>query len=362
MVNSVASIPVQGLALHADRPAYGDPERQLVLPRFVAGMENLLAVAAVRSLLESRRVRFSPLVLYGRTGVGKSHLAHGLARHWRNDGGQATSLVTTTRQFTQQLHVAIQADSVTRFRARYRCTALLVLEGIDGLTANSVVVQQELIHTLNALDDAGSMVVMTSRVPIRAITGLHPLIASRLTAGLALQLSPPTEPARLEILRCLTIRLGISISDRDLRVLANTVSGTVPELLRPLLQLSQRVPSHGPTAAADILRSRFADPATPKTLDMPRITTATARHFSLKPMQIRGPSRQRSVVLARGIAVYLTRRLTSHSYHAIGQFLGGRDHTTVLYNYRKIERLQQTDAATRTTIARLRCLLTSNDH
>ena len=166
-------------------------------------------MAAVGRILAANSFPYNPLVLYGRAGVGKSHLALGLARHWRQAGRAGSVVVATTEQFAQRLRAAIQADTLADFRAAYRSSAILVLEAIDRLAEQPVLVQHELIHTLDALQRAGRLLVITARVAIRTISGLDPLLTSRLVAGLALLVSPPTCAARLEILRQIANLLGL---------------------------------------------------------------------------------------------------------------------------------------------------------
>ncbi len=155
-------------------------------------------------------------------------------------------MVATTEQFAQRLRTAIQADTLADFRAAYRSSAILVLEAIDRLAEQPVLVQHELIHTLDALQRAGRLLVITARVAIRTISGLDPLLTSRLVAGLALLVSPPTRAARLEILRQIANLLGLVRRERDLQGLADAVVGTVPELLSALLSLPPPVGSPAP--------------------------------------------------------------------------------------------------------------------
>ncbi|OHB81768.1 MAG: hypothetical protein A2W31_07465 [Planctomycetes bacterium RBG_16_64_10] len=358
MVIGVASIPVAGSTLQIDSGPLAGTHRRVRLDHFVAGPENCLAATAIRRILDDRPSPYSPLVLYGRPGVGKSHLARGLARQWRHDGRAGPVVVATSRQFAQQFQAAVQSDTLAQFRTAYRSSSLLVLEEIDSLTEQPNLVQQELIHTLDALHQTAGQVVMTSRVPIRAISRLHPLLASRLVAGLVVMLSPPSVLARREILRHSATALGLPIAERTLQWLADSVPGTVPELVAALVELrpdraagtDAPRPGKPPTARGD-------HPAPFSRPDLARITVTAARCFALKPAQLRGISRQRTTAHARAVAIYLARRFTNQSYASIGRFLGGRDHTTILYNFRKIERLVQTDPETRATVARLARLL-----
>jgi chromosomal replication initiator protein len=363
VVPGVTSIPIPGTAVGDTTGRPRLPAGRLRFEHFIAGPENALAVTAARELLGGRPGHCTPLVLCGRTGVGKSHLARGLARQWDRRQNCGPSVVVTADQFAEQLNAAIRSDSLASFRSRHRRTSLLVFEHLDTLPAKPSSVQHELIHTLDALHATGRFAIVTSRMPVHTIAGLERLLRNRLLGGLVLTISPPSATARFEILRLSALTLSLPISSDQLHRLAEKTTGTVPDLIAALLEVLHGAPGADQTSRSPGSRKTSRAAQRPRSGDrIQRIITATARHFSLRPAQLRGQSRQRSIVMARGTALYLARDLTGQSYATIGHFFGGRDHTTVLYHCRKIERLLQTDATTRLTIEHLRHQLTSREN
>lgn len=360
MVPGVASIPIPGIAFGDISGHLQLPTDRLTFQHFIAGPENALAVAAAREILDGRPHCYTPLVLCGRSGVGKSHLARGLARKWDARRSAGRSLVVTADQFASQLGAAIRSDSLAHFRNRHRTASLLVFEHLESLPTKSSAIQHELIHTLDALHATGRIVIVTSRPPVHAIRRLEPLLMNRLLGGLVLRLSPPSTTARVEILRLSVSTLRLSVSDHSLRLLAEKTAGTVPDLVVALFEALQSQPSAAQHSDSNRRPKKIARTTQrpPRGDEIQRIIATTARQFSLRPAQLRGASRQRSIALARGTAIYLARDLTGQSYETIGRLFGGRDHTTVLYHCRKIERLLQTDSTTRFAIDQLRLQLT----
>jgi chromosomal replication initiation ATPase DnaA len=225
--------------------------------------------------------------------------------------GQGAALRTTPHAFARDLRGAISTNSVPLWRLRIGCPGLLVLDDLDRMSTKEYV-QRELIYLLDARRNAGQRVAATSRVPVHALPNLHPMLSSRLQSGLCLSLEAPAESAGWD-----------SPSDAT-----------------------------RPQAGDSVRRSR---------IDLAEIVSATARFFSLKQGELKGPARTRTVVLARSFAMYLARQWTQKSFLQIGRFLGGRDHTTVLYNCRKIERLVRSDPQMRGIIRRLNEILSNQD-
>ena len=319
---------------------------------FVAGSENSLLDVAVGSLLVGRPSQFNPVVLVGPPGVGKTHVARGLARQWKRRGRPGTVVVTSGAEFARELAGAIESCSVAQMRVRYRTAALLVVDDIAAL-AKKTAAQQELLFTLDELDRCGGTTVVTSRVGLHEIPRLAPALSSRLSAGLVVTLSPPRPETRQALLVQLARARGIALSDSAARVLAKGLTADVPELLKALVEMSRGKSGIDTTLARQYLQQRSRR----KPPDVTVVVASTAKHFSLKTSELKSASRNRSVVMARGIAMYLAREMTGQSLKKIGYRLGRRDHTTVLYNCRKVEKLIRTDPATRQAIDKLKQLL-----
>ena len=350
MVNGVVTIPLSG-RLHGDNRSHGDSKRPAAL-EFFAGPENSLVEPAVLGVLGRRLNPFNPLVLYGPSGTGKSHLAQGIAATWRTSFPHSRVVYTTAIDFAREMGEAFEAQSVEDFREKYRGAALAVFEDVGEL-ASKPAAQEELICTLDAIIQRDGQVLATAPAAPQEIDGFVPALQSRLAAGLCLPLAPPGPDTRRAILESWKSLREIELADSILKLLAEGLEGTVPELLGAMLQLEVPAEEEGRAIDARQVReflSRRDSAVRPK---LREIAAATARHFSLRLSDLRGTSRRRPVVAARDVAIYLCRQLTRESLSRIGEYFGGRDHTTVLHSCRKMDEQIQADPVIQQAIDQL---------
>jgi chromosomal replication initiator protein len=352
MANGVVDIPLPGRPLESAAEQGG----AVAACHFLAGPENRLVEVAVRSVIEGPTCGFNPLVFYGPSGTGKSHLAHGLAAAWKARDRRQRVVCTTAVDFARELADAIETQGVDEFRTKHRGAAFLVVEDLGMLAtrkSGKLNAQEELIHTLDALVAEDRWVVVTASVPPAALPGILPALQSRLTAGLMVPLAPPGIEARLAILEQLAAIRDIPLPEAVARVLAEGLVATAPELAGSLLQLA--APAEFKTDGFDV---EAAERYVAKRGDKHRpslheIALATARHFSLRLSDLRSPVRRRALVVARGVAVYLARQLTDENLQQIGGYFCGRDHSTVMHSCRKTEELIGSDPAVREAVDRL---------
>ena len=335
MVNGVVDIPLSGRPLGRRSSAPPGWNESATLGTFVAGPENRLVDVAVRSVLDEPGDGYSPIVFFGPSGTGKSHLAFGLATAWKARFRRRPVVYTTATDFARELADAIQTKTAHDFSLDYRRASLLVVEDVDHL-AGKRAAQRELRSILDALTD-GARVVVTATVAPGQLQGISLGLRSRLAAGLAVPLARPGHDARLAILGRLADVQGLELGGAAAELLAKRLNVAVPELLSVLTQLQFSLPTRGSvidleTAQRFLARQNRASPPS-----VHQIALATARHFSLKLADLRSTSRRRAVVTARAVAMYLTRSLTGESLDRIGLYFGGRDHTTVSYGCRKTE-------------------------
>jgi len=344
VVDGVCSIPLAGEIFISKGGKNHDPQGgiPISLRTFYAGPENALVAEAVRRLLAGESpYTYSPLLIVGPEGVGKSHLARGLARRFEAQSGLLPVAYAEGQEFAKDYAQAVAADSVAGFRQRLRAVRLLILDEIRPLT-EKLPAQWELLFILDALADQGGVAVVTSRKPLHTIEGLLPRLVNRLTGGLRVSLSPPAASTRYAVLREIAIQRGIALSATAAEALAEHLDGTVPAAVDALLEMSEADPVIDAATATRYLKRRSLR----RTPAVNTIVKMTAKKFSVRIAQLRSESRNRTVVAARRIAMYLARSLTGQSLEKIGKALGGRDHTTVLYNCRKVETLLRTDPET----------------
>jgi chromosomal replication initiator protein len=355
VVNGVSSI-----LFSAGNPALAAAARYAALDRFVAGPENRLVCIAADSVLQGT-FDFNPLIISGPSGSGKTHLAQGLARAFlqscSGSHDRASDLaVCTGSEFAQQFARAIHEESVPVFRERYRTSKFMVLEDLQSLSGKPAA-QQELLHTLDVLLDAGARVIATCREPLPRANWLMAGLRSRLMPGLEVPLAWPELAARTVLIEELAAARGTQISKSAIRALAEAVRGSVPELLGALTSLeSARLNVAAAITHVDV-QAYLLRRKPQRSMSLHNLSMLTARHFGLKVSELKSQSRERSVVLARDVAMYLARQATNKTLIEIGSFFGGRDHSTVLHGCRQVERLVQSDAQTRLAVESLQAEL-----
>ncbi len=315
------------------------------LPVFVAGPENGELVNLLATDDRDAMVRQSPIVLYGASGVGKSAVAQTIAARWVRQFSLKSFAITSGIDFVRQFALAIDSDDMEHFRLKHRQCELLLVDGIHELSGRELA-EGELVHTLDTLKQANSIVLVTSPKIPGNIRDMKPALTSRLMGGLCIEVAFPGQDARVELIRQFAEQLSIDLDASEQMRLAKEL----PELtsayhLRGLLLQwihQQRVdPERQRESTLDRLIEHQQLSVVP---DLNQIGKAVAKLMSVRLSDLRGQTRKANVVRARGLGILLARQLTSHSLQQIGEYFGGRDHTTVMHALRKTESDVATDA------------------
>jgi chromosomal replication initiator protein len=320
---------------------------------FVAGSENRLVASVIHRLmrLEPNGRPSHLLALFGPSGAGKTHLTQGLVRYLNDTRGAETATYLPASDFYRQYLVAVKQNAVSDFRRAVRAHELLAIDDLQQLPANDRV-SQELRYTLDAYEESGGTVVVASRRAPIMLANIAADVRSRLAAALMVQLAPPGPATRVRIIRRASESLGHPISEEAATRLARSSSGNANDLFGAVFEYGTVMSGRGnaPSPGAEpLLISRPRHQATIR-----EILAVVARYYQLPQAQIKSSSRRRSVVAARAMAVYLARELAGATYDQIGRALGGRDHTTIMHNYRKIDRDRTREPAVEEAIDELR--------
>lgn len=319
---------------------------------FVVGPSNRLAHAAALAAAQNPAQAYNPLFLYGGVGLGKTHLLHAVGHVAR--ARRLSVLYVTSEQFTNDLIEAIKTHATDSFRDKYRTIDVLLIDDIQFI-AGKESTQEEFFHTFNALHGRDRQLVISSDRPPKAMVTLEERLRSRFEWGLTADIQPPDLETRIAILRFKAESLGREVPIDIIDLIARRVQSNIRELEGALnrvlayadilsLPLDMNVAA---AALADFLPHR-------RTLSPQQIVQGVAAFYNVDVDAITGRDRTREVALPRQMAMYLVREETDASLPQIGDLLGGRDHTTVMYGYDKIADLLERDDSLRRQLIAIR--------
>jgi chromosomal replication initiator protein len=319
---------------------------------FIVGASNRLAHAAAVAVAENPAQAYNPLFLYGGVGLGKTHLLHALGHACRDS--KLSVLYVSSEEFTNDLINAIRNRSTDTFRQRYRRIDVLLIDDIQFL-AGKESTQEEFFHTFNTLHGLDKQLVISSDRPPKSLMTLEERLRSRFEWGLTADIQAPDFETRLAILRSKAERLNRTIALEHLEHIARRVQSNIRELEGALNRVLAFADLGGYAVDGALVESALAELMPKETsLSADRIIAAVADTFGLPQEDLISRSRSRRVALPRQIAMYLIREETLTSLPKIGQKLGGRDHTTILYGCDKIADLLETDDGLRRQVQGIR--------
>jgi chromosomal replication initiator protein len=334
----------------AEKPmgAPGLPFPNYTFDAFVPGPSNRFAHAAAMAVAEAPpSTAYNPLFIYGRTGLGKTHLLVAIGHHmWRLYRSTRVKYVTS-EQFLTEFIKAVRERQTDTFRQRYREVDVLLVDDIQFL-AKREETQVEFFHTFNHLHGAGRQIVIASDRPPHELSGLEERLVSRFRWGLCVDVQPPDLETRIAILQLKAQREHIAVPDGVVEFVASKFDQSVRELEGALVRVVALSSITAQPIDVDLAERALQGllPQTETEIPPPLILEETATYFSLSTGDLLSKSRSRPLTQARHIAMYLMRECTGLSLVKIGELFGGRDHTTALHGIKKIEAEMQARDAT----------------
>lgn len=312
---------------------------------FVVGSNNRLAHAASLAVAENPAHSYNPLFLYGGVGLGKTHLLHAIGNACHERG--LNVLYVSSEEFTNDMINSIRMHTTQAFRDKYRSADVLLVDDIQFI-AGKESTQEEFFHTFNTLHGQDKQIIVSSDRPPKAMVTLEERLRSRFEWGLAADIQPPDLETRLAILRSKSERTGRTVPDEILETIARRVQSNIRELEGALNRIvafadlsgSPLTPQLAEVALADLLPQR-------RDLTTAQVVALVADKFKVTVDQLIGRDRSREIALPRQVAMYLLRREVNVSLPQIGEALGGRDHTTVMYAIDQIANKIETDSGLR---------------
>lgn len=322
---------------------------------FVVGPFNQLAHAAAQTVAREPGIAYNPLFIYGPTGHGKTHLIQAIGNHLKKQGRKV--FYVTSERFTVDYMNALQNSNANGFKDKYRQYDALIMDDVQFLS-NKEKTQEELFHLFNAMHDNNKQIVFSADVHPRLMQKMEERLQSRFAQGMIVDIPKTDFESRIAILRAKAAHNKITLTDEVVEHLAQTIEGNIRELEGALNTIMCQSQLSGRTLELDEVKSLIKNSTRPrKSLAVQDVVEKIARFFDIEPSSIYEKTRRKEVVKPRQLIMYVLREDFQISYPAIGQKLGGRDHTTVIHSCEKIKKDLKQDTSLEEELGQIRSLL-----
>ena len=351
--------PIRRARFEERAPAAGTLLPRNTFETFVVGSHNQMAHAAALAVAQAPAQAYNPLFIYGDTGLGKTHLMHAIGHAILRHNPETRVAYLSTEKFTNEFIQALQENSLTKFRQRYRHADVLLLDDVQFL-AGKERIQEEFFHTFNDLFEASKQIVLSSDRRASEIQKLESRLVSRFEWGLPADIQPPDFETRVAILRNKAASLKADVPEPVLTFIAQNITRNVRRLEGALIRVASHAglfskPLDIPTAER-LLHDMLMEQAQ-TILTIETIQKRVADHFQIRHSDMTSKRRPNNIAIPRQIAMYLARTLTKHSLQDIGDAFGGRDHGTVIHACKAVDNMTEQDAAMRGSVEFLRTQL-----
>lgn len=306
---------------------------------FVIGNSNRFAHAASLAVAEAPAQAYNPLFIYGGVGLGKTHLMHAIGHYILSQGHESKVVYVSSEKFTNELINSIRDDRNNEFRNKYRNVDVLLVDDIQFI-AGKESTQEEFFHTFNALHEANKQIIISSDRPPKEIPTLEDRLRSRFEWGLIADIQAPDLETRIAILKKKAKIENINIPNDVMLYIATKIKSNIRELEGALIRIVAYSSLTNKEITVELAEEALKDIISnnkPKKITTSLIKNVVSKNLDIKMDDFNSKKRTRAIAYPRQIAMYLTRELTDLSLPKIGDEFGGRDHTTVIHAYDKIE-------------------------
>ncbi len=324
--------------------------------RFIVGSSNRLANAASIAVAEHPAMAYNPLFVYGGVGLGKTHLLQAIGNYALDRDPEINVLYVSSEKFTNDLINSIRRQQTEEFRIRYRNIDILLIDDIQFI-AGKESTQEEFFHTFNHLHALGKQIVISSDRAPKAILTLEERLRSRFEWGLIVDVQLPDVETRTAILRAKAEQIAQYIPADVIDFLAQRIQSNIRELEGCMNRVAAYAQLHNTSVSVEVATAALAellDTTRRKRITSDSILREVAEFYGVDLKALQGRGRSRNIVIPRQVAMYLLREETEASLVDIGDLLGGRDHTTVMYGCEKITEEVNTNSRLRQELSNIR--------
>jgi chromosomal replication initiator protein len=307
---------------------------------FVVGSFNEVAYAASQAVVKREEVVYNPLLIYGNTGYGKTHLIQAVGNQLKTIDPNKKVFYTTSERFYMDVidFIGLKSNKTNNFKKKYRDYDVFIMDDIQFLTKKERT-QEELFHLFNFLYDNNKQIILSSDVHPNQISDLEDRLKSRFNAGMIVDIQSPDYESRLEILKKKAQLNNFDVADDVLEYVANTITGNIRELEGILnnIFIQTEIKNHqlSLNEVRDIIKSNYKKK---QPIDYKKLVEIVANYYNIDKDNIYKKTRKKEFVVPRQIVMYILREDFKHSYPSIGEKLGGRDHTTVMHSCEKVKK------------------------
>ncbi|MCQ2551743.1 MAG: chromosomal replication initiator protein DnaA [Clostridia bacterium] len=311
---------------------------------FVNGPNNKLAFAASLAVSESFSKKYNPLFIYGGSGLGKTHLMHAIGHYVLRNRPKKKVLYVSAETFVSEFVEAVRTKTQQQFKDKYRKVDYLLFDDVQFIAGKSSAVEEELFNTFEALDNSNKQIVFTSDRPPKELGELPDRLVARFAQGIPIDIQAPEYETRMAILKNKAILEGLNVDDENLiaslDIIAQSIEGNIRELTGAFNRVKFSVLHEGGSFSVQRTKKILTDifNVKEKEISPALIKKIVAKYYNVKVSDLESPKRSQNITYPRQIAIYLIRQnCPTYSFPKIGEEFGGRDHTTIMHSYEKIE-------------------------
>lgn len=317
----------------------GNLNPNFTFEKFVVGNSNNLAFAAAQAVSQSPGSVYNPFFIYGGVGVGKTHLMHAVANQILTHDQSVRVIYTTSEKFTNEFIESLSSKKSKSFREKFRQTDVLLIDDIQFLSGKEST-QEEFFHTFNELYGGGKQIIMTSDRHPSSMGKVEDRLVSRFLGGLTVDIGNPDFEMRVAIINQKIKSKNINLASEVVDIIASKVDKNTRELEGVLTGIASLASLRGQDIDVDIVKKFFgiqSEERRNKPVTARRVVSVVGQKTKISTADMIGKARQKELVLARQIVMYLLREEYKFSLASIGDVLGGRDHTTIMHGVEKIK-------------------------